>query len=255
MKFNNRNVWIDPSAKIAEGVRIGDNTVIYANVEIGDGTVIANDCVIGEPIADFYENPDYHHPKTIIGKNGLIRSHAIIYVGCEFGDEFQTGHRVCIREKTKIGDNCRVGTLCDLQGDLKIGNSTWLHSGVFASKGTTLGDYVIVYPHCVFLDDKHPPSDQLQGAVVDDYVQIGARSVIMPAVEIGQRALIASSSTVTKNVGSNDFVAGTPAKRMKDVRDILLASGEKAYPWPYRFDRGMPWSKIGHDQWLKQQEP
>lgn len=254
MKFNNRNVWIDPSSKIGEGVRIGDNSVIYANVEIGDGTVIANDCVIGEPGGDYYDTTDYHQAKTIIGKNSLIRSHAIIYAGCTFGDEFQSGHRVCIRERSILGHYCRVGSFCDLQGDLKIGNYTWLHSGVFVSKGTTLCDFVIVYPHCVFLDDKYPPSQELQGAVVNDYVQIGARSVILPAVEIGQHALIASGSTVTKNIGDCDFVAGIPAKRMKDVRDIRLPSGEKAYPWPTRFDRGMPWRGMGYEDWLEKQQ-
>ena len=32
MKFNNRNVWIDPSSKIGEGVRIGDNSMICVKI-------------------------------------------------------------------------------------------------------------------------------------------------------------------------------------------------------------------------------
>lgn len=36
MKFNNRNVWIDPSAKIGEGVCIGRNTGIYTKINGGD---------------------------------------------------------------------------------------------------------------------------------------------------------------------------------------------------------------------------
>jgi hypothetical protein len=23
------------------------------------------------------------------------------------------------------------------------------------------------------------------------------------------------------------------------------------YPWPYNFERGMPWEGIGYDEWLK----
>jgi acetyltransferase-like isoleucine patch superfamily enzyme len=254
MKFNNRNVSIDSSARIGDGVRIGDNTVIYPNVEIGEGTVIANDCVIGEPSGDYYENPQHNQPKTIIGKNCLIRSHSIVYAGCQFGNQFQTGHRVCIRERTMIGDDCRVGTLCDLQGDLSIGNNSWLHSGNFLAKGTTIHNYVIVYPHCVFLDDKYPPSNHLGSPSIGDYSQIGARSIIMPSVKIGKHVLVASGSTVTKDFDSYDFVSGSPAKRVKDIRDIQLPGGELAYPWPYRFDRGMPWAGIGYQDWLNQQE-
>jgi UDP-3-O-[3-hydroxymyristoyl] glucosamine N-acyltransferase len=35
MKFNNRNIYISPSAKIGENVRIGDGTAIFDNVIIG----------------------------------------------------------------------------------------------------------------------------------------------------------------------------------------------------------------------------
>ncbi len=254
MKFNNRNVWIDASAKIGEGVRIGDNTTIYPNVEIGDGTVIANDCVIGEPGGDYYHNSQYQQPKTIIGKDSLIRSHSIIYAGCYLGVGFQSGHRICIRENTQIGNNCRVGTLCDLQGDLTIGNNSWLHSGIFVAKGTVIHNFVIVYPHCVFLDDKYPPSNDLRPSHIGDYSQIGARSIIMPSVHIGQQVLVASGSVVTHDADSFDFVAGSPAKRIRDVREIELPTGGMAYPWPHRFDRGMPWAGIGYQDWLNQQK-
>jgi len=84
MKFNNRNIHISSSAKMGSNVKIGDNTVIYDNVEIGDNTIIANNCVIGEPINDYYHNKDYQNPVTKIGKNSLIRSHAIIYAGAHY---------------------------------------------------------------------------------------------------------------------------------------------------------------------------
>ena len=149
MKFNNRNVWIDPSAKIGEGVRIGDNTVIYANVEIGDGTVIANDCVIGEPLSSYYNSEDYVQPETIIGSDSLIRSHAIIYASAKIGNDFSCGHRVTIREKTVLGNHCRVGTLSDIQGDCTIGDYVWLHSNVHIGKMSLIGNFVFIYPYVV----------------------------------------------------------------------------------------------------------
>ena len=32
---------------------------------------------------------------------------------------------------------------------------------------------------------------------------------------------------------------------------ISRETGESHYPWPYRFDRGMPWKEIGFDEWEK----
>ena len=69
MKFNQKNIQISPNAKIGKNVRIGDNTVIYDNVEIGDNTTICNDCVLGEPLNDYYSNVGYKNPVLIIGEN------------------------------------------------------------------------------------------------------------------------------------------------------------------------------------------
>jgi acetyltransferase-like isoleucine patch superfamily enzyme len=228
--------------------------VIYPNVEIGEGTVIANDCVIGEPSGDYYENPQYNQPKTIIGKNCLIRSHSIVYAGCRLGNQFQTGHRVCIRERTMIGDDCRVGTLCDLQGDLSIGNSVWLHSNVHIGKGAEIASFVFIYPYVVLTNDPYPPSSIQQGVRIGEYSQIGASSTLMPGIWIGHDVLIGAGSNVTKNIPDFSLAMGNPARVIRDVRELKLPDGTIAYPWPYRFDRGMPWAGIGYQNWLNQQE-
>src|SRR6266496_4537332 len=114
MKFNGRNVWISPKAKIGSNVKIGDNSAIYDHVEIGDNSIICNDSVIGEPLVAYYHDPDYENPPTVMGPKSLVRSHSIIYAGCILGRCFSTGHRVTIRENTTIGECCSVGTLSDI---------------------------------------------------------------------------------------------------------------------------------------------
>ena len=73
MLFNNYNVQISPKASIGSKVRIGDNTVIYDNVVIEDNVTISHDCIIGEPLNEYYSNPEYKNPETIIGSGSLIR--------------------------------------------------------------------------------------------------------------------------------------------------------------------------------------
>jgi acetyltransferase-like isoleucine patch superfamily enzyme len=255
MKFNNRNVFISPKATIGKNVRIGDNTTIYDHVHIGDHSIIANDCVIGEPTNDYYSNADYVNPPTIIGENALIRSHAIIYAGSTIGNNFQTGHRVTLREKTVFGTNCRVGTLSDIQGYCTFGNYCWLHSHVFIAQTTNVGNYVFIYPYVVFTDDPTPPSNTCKGPTVGDYSQIAACSVLLPGVHIGKHCLIGAGSIVGKDVDDYQLVVGNPAKAIKDVREIKSReTGESHYPWPYRFERGMPWAGKGYESWQKEQE-
>lgn len=256
MKFNNRNVFVSDKAIIGSNVKIGDNTCIYDNVEIRDNSIIANDCVIGEPLQSYYDNiTTYNNPRTVIGSGSFIRSHCIIYSGCETGGKFSTGHRVTIREYTKFGDNCRVGTVSDIQGYVSFGNHCWLHSNVHIGQKSTLGNFVFVYPYVVFTNDPTPPSDICIGPTVGDYSQIAVFCVLLPDVKIGKHCLVGAGSVVGKDVEDYQLVMGSPARFIKDVREIKdRKTGEPHYPWPLRFDRGMPWKDIGFEEWIKRNQ-
>ncbi|MCR9012825.1 acyltransferase [Gabonibacter chumensis] len=254
MKFNDFNVRISPSAQIGKNVRIGDNTVIYDNVIIQDNVIVANDCILGEPLNIYYsEIENYNNPPTIIGNNSLIRSHTIIYAGCEIGNHFQTGHRVTIREYTRFGHHCSVGTLDDIQGYAIFGNYCRLHSNVHIGQGSKLGNFVFVYPYVIFTNDPTPPSDLCQGPIVEDYSQIATGSVLLPGIKIGRHCLIGAGSVVGKDIGDFMLALGSPAKEIKNVSQIKdRNTGTSHYPWPYHFERGMPWQGIGFEEWTEQ---
>lgn len=251
MNFNNHNVQISPKASIGKNVKIGDNTSILDNVTIGDNSIISNNCIIGEPLSDYYYNEKYNNPNTVIGSGSLIRSHAIIYSGNTIGNDFSTGHRVTIRENMKIGNHCRIGTLSDLQGFSEIGNYCWLHSNVHIGQHSKIGDFVFIYPYAVFTNDPHPPSTICIGPSVDDYSQIAVGSILLPGVKLGKHVLVGANSVVGKDVEDYQLVVGNPAKLIKDVRELISKETRKShYPWPYNFDRGMPWKDIGYENWI-----
>lgn len=256
MKFNNKNISISPKAKIGKNVRIGDNTTIYDNVVIEDNTIISDHCVIGEPNNSYYTDfEDYTNPPTLIGENSIIRSFTIIYAGCMTGRQFSTGHRVTIRENSIFGDCCRVGTITDIQGNCSFGKHCWLHSNVHIGQGSKIGDFVFIYPYVVFTNDPTPPSNTCMAPEVGDYSQIAVFSTLLPGVKIGKHVLVGAGSIVSKDIPDYKLAVGSPAKIVKDVRDIISReSGESHYPWPKRFSRGMPWENSGYDKWLIENE-
>jgi acetyltransferase-like isoleucine patch superfamily enzyme len=206
--------------------------VIYPNVEIGEGTVIQDGATVGEP-------PRGAKPgeiKTIIGAGGVVRSGTVIYAGAVIGDRFNSGHGALIREDNIIGDDCSVGTNAVLEAGNRVGHGTRIHSGCFLEH-TTLGKRVFLAPHVVFTDDPHPMCPRylecVLGANVEDDVSIGANSTILPGLKIGAGSLIGAGSVVTKDVEAGSVVAGSPAKRIKAVADLVCFKGfcERPYIW------------------------
>lgn len=246
------NYTTSKSAIIGANVRIGRNTIIHDNVEIKDNTVICENCIIGEPNAESYINDNYVNPVTVIGANSLIRSGSIIYSGSVFGDYFITGNMVSIREKSSFGKHCIVGTFSDIQGDVKFGDYCRLNSHVQIASKCSFGSFVFVYPMVVFTNDPLPPSNNLMGSTVDNFSQIASGSIILPGIVIGKHCLIGANSLINKNVPDYEFHAGNPAVRIGRVNHIWSKENKKPhYPWPYNFDRGLPWNGMGFEEWIK----
>ena len=254
MRFEG-NKLISKSALIGENVKIGHNSIIHDNVEIGNNSIICENSIIGEPLVDAYSNDNYINPKTVLGSNSLIRSGSIIYAGSVFGDYFRTGNMVSIRENSIFGENCIVGTFTDIQGDVKFGDYCRLNSHVQIATKCSFGSFVSIYPMVVFTNDPLPPSNTLIGSTVDDFSQIAAGSVILPGLTIGKHCLIGANSLLTKDVLDFEFYSGNPAVRIGTVKHIWSKENKRPhYPWPYNFDRGLPWSEKGFDEWIKTEE-
>ncbi len=234
---------VDSAATIGDDVTIGPYTVVEGDVVIGEGTVVGSHCTLGEPTAEFYSGQAPAARGCVIGEHSIIRSHTVIYRGVRIGAGFETGHRVTIREGSDIGVGVRVGTLSDLQGDLRIGDYARLHSGVFVPARSVIGEFAWLFPHVTLLNDPHPPSDTCTaGPRVGPYAVIAARSVLMPAVEVGGGALVGAASLVVRDVPADTVVIGSPAREVGPVADVVCKHGEldHVYPWPDQFRRGYP---------------
>ena len=227
---------VSPKARLGANVSVGAFTVIEDNVVIEDGCSIGSHCELGHP-SRLADGSPLH-----IGKDSLIRSHSIFYEGSSFGDGLVTGHRVTVREGTRAGKNLQIGTLSDIQGHCTIGDYVRTHSNVHIGQQSKIGNFVWIFPYVVLTNDPHPPSNVLVGCERADFSIIATMSVILPGVKVGEHALVAAHSSVSRDVEPHTVVGGAPAKFLCPTSKIKLKDGSEraAYPWPLHFQRGYP---------------
>lgn len=112
----------------------------------------------------------------------------------------------------KIGDHCLIDT------------RNWPSEPYLI----TIGDHVQVthgvsiYTHGGgnAIRKEHPDFDVFGKVVIEDWAYIGAFSQIMPGVTIGEGALVAAGSVVTKSVAPHTVVGGNPARYICTVEEF-----------------------------------
>ncbi len=179
---------------------------------VGGGAQIFEPVTLGFPSRDKIGKTGF--TGTMIGKNAVIRSGTIIYCDVIIGDDFQSGHNVMIREKTRIGNRVSIGTAAVIEGNTTIGNEVNLQSMVYIPTDTVIGNNVFIGPNTVLTNDRYPPTriGGLKGPQIMDGAAIGANVTLLPGVCIGNGALVAAGAVVTRNVPAHKLAIGTPAR-------------------------------------------
>ena len=93
-----------------------------------------------------------------------------------------------------------------------IGSFTYINS----QYGVEIKDFVQIGSHCSIYSNSS--IDNKKGSVVlEKNCKIGTHSTIMPGVTVGENAIIAAYSFVTKNIPNNEIWEGIPAKFKKKI--------------------------------------
>ena len=107
----------------------------------------------------------------------------------------------------EIGDNCNICSHCFVENDVKIGNNVTIKCGVQLWDGLRVEDDVFIGPNVTFCNDKYPRSkhypEKFLKTIIKKGASIGANATILPGVVIGENAMIAAGSIVTKDIPSN----------------------------------------------------
>ncbi|WP_054710611.1 CatB-related O-acetyltransferase [Bacillus sp. JCM 19041] len=98
---------------------------------------------------------------------------------------------------------------------LLIGNYVCIASGVIILMGGNHNhhpEWITVYPFVDQLKESYEPKGN---TVIESDAWIGMNAMIMPGVTIGEGAIVAAGSVVTKDVAAYTIVGGNPAKEVK----------------------------------------
>lgn len=146
----------------------------------------------------------------------FIHSTANVSPNAHIGEGTKVWINVQIRENADIGEGCILSKDVYVDHAVKIGNRCKIQNSVSIYNGVEIGDDVFVGPNASFTNDKVPRAFNAEWEItptrIENGVSIGANATIVCGITIGEYAMIAAGSVVTKDVPPYTLVMGNPAR-------------------------------------------
>lgn len=175
------------SWKCEEGITMDKSVIVFPETRVvaalqGTINIAANSCIRGTL------EIERHGGKIFVGKNCYVGDNTRIWSA----DEIVIGDRVLIAHNTSIFDNDTHPIDAQERADDAIST--------------------------IFLGVRKDYSTLRSAPIrIENDVWIGCNCVILKGVTIGEGAIVAAGSVVTKNVPAKTIVGGNPAKVLKVI--------------------------------------
>lgn len=139
-----------------------------------------------------------------------------------------------------IGDGCKIAAFVEIQRDVRLGRNVKVLPFAFIPSGVTIEDGAFIGPHACFTNDLYPSAVGEDGELLTEAgwrlvptrvgkgASIGANATILCGVTIGEGAMVAAGSVVTKDVPPHSMAVGVPARivgRRPDPHVAVRGSG------------------------------
>lgn len=152
--------------------------------------------------------------------------------GCGPECVFETEVLIFHPENVFLGRNVYLGHRTILKGyyknELRIGDETWIGQSCFlhSAAGLTIGARVGIGPNVQIITSQHQELGrsvapllspiELGPVVVEDEVNLGIGTIVLPGVRIGRGARIGAGSVVTRDIAPFCVAAGSPARVLRE---------------------------------------
>lgn len=197
---------IDPESTFIDAeAEIGPDTIIHPFTFIQGNTTIGSNCSIGPgsrlvnvTVADEVEISNSIVLESSIGAHTTIGPYAYIRPGTELAEHVKVGDFVEIK-KSIIGKGSKVPHLSYI-GDSQVGQGVNIGAGTITCNYDGRNKYV---------------------TTISDGAFIGSNSNLVAPVNIGEGAMTAAGSTITKNIPANSL--GVARNKQTNVKDWVLS--------------------------------
>lgn len=164
-------------------------------------------------------NEAYIHPTAIVSDKASIGAGTKVWINVQ------------IRENAVIGEGCILSKDVYIDHAVKIGSRCKIQNSVSVYNGVEIGDDVFVGPNACFTNDKVPRAFNVNWQITPTWIEngasIGANATIVCGITVGEFAMVAAGSVVTKDVAPYTLVMGNPARPVGRIdREGKLISGE-----------------------------
>lgn len=142
-------------------------------------------------------------------------------------DEWGRAFHELFNGKVPEGLGIFTPTQIDFPGQITFGKHVFINHNFTAMSigGIEFGDNVQIGPHVTIVTDNHDFKNRYvlrcKKVVIGNNVWIGAGVSIMPGVYVGDNAVIAGGSVVTKDVAADTIVGGNPARVIRRLDEVL----------------------------------
>jgi acetyltransferase-like isoleucine patch superfamily enzyme len=140
-------------------------------------------------------------------------------------------------KKCGIGFTAEENFRFNFGQNIEVGNFVFFNRGVFIDSkgGVTIGNHVGITEDVRIFTHSHSEASHIvreySPVVIKDYAKIYTGAVILPGVTIGEQAIVASHSLVTKDVPANTLVAGMPAQVVRERKTDGKSGDELDHLW------------------------
>ncbi len=219
-------VVVEAGADIGEDVTLGNHVTVHAGTRLGDGTSIADFAVLGRRprLSRRSTAAGGELPPLELGAGCSVGSHTVLMAGSVLGPGCIVGDCAGIRERCEIGDDVVVGRAVTVENDTSIGSRTKIQSGAYVTAYVTIEEDCFIAPMVVTTNDNFMGRTEarlelMKGPVLRRGARVGGGAHLLPGVEIGEEAFVATGAVVTRDVPARTVVMGVPAKPVRGRAD------------------------------------
>ncbi len=216
---------LSPAATVGDGVVFGAHVTVHGATVVGDGCRIQDGVVLGKPpsLGPSSTASRADLDPLVVEAGATVCAGAVVLAGARIGAGAIVGDRAFVRERARVGAETVVGSGATVDNDVEIGVRVRLQTNVYLTAYSTVEDDVFVGPGVITTNDdamaRHAPEEPLRGATLRRACRIGAASVLLPGVQIGEEAFVAAGAVVTRDVAPRTVVVGVPARFLRRVPD------------------------------------